>query len=226
MLEITATADWHETHTGGTVGLLEVSGVDNSQPSPALNACKLETIARLRERYAGFARADFRALPVMADYVSYYKRFKKTYHVLQQVESIVLKGRDLPGISPLVDAAFCMEVESLILTASHDVAKLVAPVIIDISGEGDEMTQMNGKTRVIRTGDMVMRDATRLICSIIYGQDNVSPVTAETTRALYVAYAPAGIDHDVVMAHLDGIERYVRLFCPEMVVEQKQVMVA
>ena len=92
MLAIAATADWHETHKGGAIGLLEVSDVDNSGPSAELDAQKAQTVARLRERYADFVRADFRALPVMADYVRYYKRFKKTYHVLQQVESIVQRA--------------------------------------------------------------------------------------------------------------------------------------
>jgi DNA/RNA-binding domain of Phe-tRNA-synthetase-like protein len=89
--------------------------------------------ARLRERCKGFTRQDFLSLPVMSDYERYYKRFNKTYHVQLQVESIVLKGKNLPDVSPLVDANFVAEVETLVLTAGHDAAKLRGSISIDVS---------------------------------------------------------------------------------------------
>jgi len=45
----------------------------------------------------------------MAAFAQYYKRFDKTYHVLQQVESIALKGKHLPSMSPLVDSNLIAE---------------------------------------------------------------------------------------------------------------------
>lgn len=59
---------------GGLIGLLEFSGVDNLQPSLALDRAKCEVEARLREYYAGLMRADFLKLPVMAAYERYYCR--------------------------------------------------------------------------------------------------------------------------------------------------------
>ena len=76
----------------------------------------------------------------MAAYVRYYRSFDKTYHVLLQVELIVLKGKSLPGVSPLVDASFMAEVETLALTASHDVARLEGEIVLDISRPGERMT--------------------------------------------------------------------------------------
>lgn len=220
MLSITSTPDWHTVHPGATIGLLELSGVDNSRPSPALDAEKRAVEARLRGRFSGSARADLLSLPTMAAYQRYYKRFEKTYHVLLQLESIVLKGKNLPDVSPLVDSNFTAEVETLILTAGHDVAKLVPPIVMDISRPGDVMVRMNGAPKEIDPGDMVMRDATGVVCSILYGQDNVSPITPSTTHALYVAYAPAGVSPEEVEGHLRKVEENVRRFCPEAKVEQ------
>src|SRR5260221_1598081 len=121
---VSGTEGWRGAHPGAVIGLLELSGVENTRPSPALDVRKRETEAQLRERCKGFSRPDFRALPVMSAYEQYYKRFNKTYHVQLQVESIVLKGKSLPKVSPLVDANFVAEVETLVLTAGHDVAKL------------------------------------------------------------------------------------------------------
>ncbi len=226
MLTITATEQWKTTLPGAMIGFLELSGAENTRPSAALQARKRETEAGLRARYQGFTRRDLLALPVMAAYEAYYKRFEKTYHVLLQLESIVMKGKNLPDVSPLVDANFTPEVETLILTAGHDVEKLSGAVLMDVSRQGDQMTQMNGTTRPIRAGDMVMKDDGGICCSIIYGQDNRSPISPGTTHALYVAYAPAEIQPGQVEAQLQKIEENVRLFSPSVVVEQRFLLKA
>lgn len=226
MISISATDKWRSTHPEGITGLLEISGIENANAASSLDERKRSTEAKLREHYQGFTRQDFLALPVMSAYEQYYKRFDKTYHVQLQVESIVLKGKNLPNVLPLVDANFIAEVETFVLTAGHDVAKLHEPVYIDVSREGNQMTQMNGASKVIRPGDMVMKDADGICCSIIYGQDNRSPITAETTHVLYVAYAPAGVPAEVVDAQLQKIEENIRLFSPNVIVEQHHLLKA
>lgn len=224
MISISGAAEWRASHPGALIGLLELSGVENTLPSPQLDQRKRQTEARLRQDCAGFSRGDFLALPVMAAYERYYRRFDKTYHVLLQVESLILKGKNLPDVSPLVDANFTAEVATFVLTAGHDAAKLEAPVVIDASRPGDEMTLLNGAAKPIRAGDMVMRDRDGVCCSILYGQDNRSPITAETRHVLYVAYAPPGVPAEAVEAQLRQIEQNVRLFSPEAVVEQCRLL--
>jgi DNA/RNA-binding domain of Phe-tRNA-synthetase-like protein len=226
MISISSTVDWRATHHGAVIGLLELSGVENTFPSPQLNQHKRETETRLRRDYAGFSRGDFLALPVMAAYEQYYKRFDKTYHVQLQVESIVMKGKNLLDVSPLVDANFAAEVVTFVLTAGHDATKLDAPVLIDVSRADDEMTLMNGAAKLIRAGDMVMRDRHGVCCSILYGQDNRSPITAGTRHVLYVAYAPPGVPAETVEAQLRQIEQNVRLFTPQLRVKQSRLLAA
>ena len=226
MLSISATDHLRAVHPEAVIGLLELSGVDNSRLSPELEARKRGTETRLRARYAGFSRQDFLSLPIMAAYQKYYKRFTKTYHVLLQLESIVLKGKSLPDVSLLVDANFTAEVDTLILTAGHDVAKLVSPIVMDVSKSGDSIVRMNGAPKEMEARDIIMRDATGVVCSILYGQDNISPITSATTHALYVAYAPAGVPAEAVGSHLKMIEENVRLFCPSAVVEQSHLLTA
>ena len=127
-------------------------------------------------------------------------------------------------MTPLVDANYCAEVDTLILTAGHDVDRLREPVQIDVSVAGDRQTQMSGEPKEILAGDMVMRDAGGISCSIIYGQDHRSPITPETTHALYVAYAPAGVPAEEVERQLRAIEVNVRLFSPAAVLEQLTVI--
>jgi DNA/RNA-binding domain of Phe-tRNA-synthetase-like protein len=224
MLAITATAEWRTAHPGGMIGLLELSGIDNTQPSPALEERKRLVEAALRERYKGFTRPDFLALPVMVAYDRYYKRFNKTYHVQLQLESIVMKGKNLPSVSPLVDANFAAELDTLILTAGHDVQQLSAPVIMDVSRPGEHITQMNGETKEIHAGDMLMRDLDGICCTVIYGQDHRSPIRPATAHVLYVSYVPAGVPGEVVESHLQRIAENVRLFAPRAILEQQRVI--
>ena len=221
MMEVQATEAWHTAHRGGIIGFLEVRGVTNQGNCIALDERKRAVETMVREKYKGYSRQDFMAAPVLAEYERYYKRFDKSYHVQLQLESIVTKGKNLPNVSPLVDSNFVAEIESLVLTAGHDVAKLQGPVCIDLSVEGDSMTQMNGQTKPIRSGDMVMRDAEGISCTIIYGQDNRSPISGATTHALYVSYAPAGVSAEVVEGHLDKVIENVRLFAPDAMCEKK-----
>ena len=224
MLTVTATDAWKERHPGAQMGLLEISGVDNAKPSPALEQEKRAIEERLHEKYAGFSRDDFLALPVMGAYHRYYRSFGYTYHVLLQLESVVLKGKSLPKVSPLVDANFAAELETLILTAGHDVAQLEAPIVIDVARNGDEITQMNGNRKHVPAGDMLMRDAQGVACAILRGQDNRSPISKATTHVLYVSYVPDGVTEEQVRAQLDAMEKLVRLFAPECIVEQSQII--
>jgi DNA/RNA-binding domain of Phe-tRNA-synthetase-like protein len=113
-----------------------------------------------------------------------------------------------------------------VLTAAHDAARLEAPVVIDVSGAADTMTQMSGATKTLPAGDMVMRDAGGVSCSILYGQDQRSPVSADTTRALYVAYGPPGVSEDDLRRQLDAVLSHLRTFAPGCAVAQLGVITA
>ena len=226
MLKITATDAWKDTHPGAQIGLLEISGADNTGSASTLEQEKRAVEGRLREKYAGFTRENFLNLPVMGAYHRYYRKFGYTYHVLLQLESIVLKDKSLPNVSPLVDANFTAELDTLILTAGHDTTKLEAPIVIDVARDGGKITQMSGKQKVVPVGDMLMRDAQGVVCTILRGQDNRSPISKATTHVLYVSYVPEGITETQVQAQLDMMEKYVRMFSPKCAVEQNILICA
>lgn len=223
MLEILFTNRWRETFPGAMIGLLAVENVDNSAPAAPLELHKRALTTRLRRRYAGFDRAALNELPVLAAYKRYYRRLDSTYHVLLQLESILFKGRELPKVSPLVDAAFAAELETLILTASHDLDRLDGPITFDASSGSELFSPMNGSDRTLKANDMVMRDRSGVVCTVIYGQDRHSPVTPATRRALYVCYVPAGIEAAIVEQHLETIQGNIRLFAPDAIFPHHKV---
>ncbi|MEM7734857.1 MAG: phenylalanine--tRNA ligase beta subunit-related protein [Deinococcota bacterium] len=225
-MKIKATSEWHTRFPGGHVGVLLVSGVDNRKRTTPLDGHKRELEARLRKQFAGFSRADFLQLEVLAAYRDYYKTFGNTYHVQLHLESITTKNKSLPTVSPLVDANFAAELETLVLTAGHDADLLQEPIHIDASRGDETFIQMNGKTKTLKADDMMMRDAQGVVCSIIYGQDARTPISETTTRALYVAYGPAGVPKDAVRQQLEAITHNIQLVKEDIHVELLEVIAA
>lgn len=226
MLLITASNAWKTAYPGALIGLLEVADVDHKSSAPALDAHKRVIEDNLRQCYREFTRAELVKLPVMAAYVRYYKRFSKTYHVLLQLESVVLKGKRLPSVSPLVDANFCAELATLALTAGHDASTLTEPILMDVAREDDTMLLADDTVKSVQAGDMVMRDAHGIRCSILYGQDYHSRIMPESKHVLYVSYAPAGVPPSSVEDHLNTILAHIRLFSPSVRIRQQRIISA
>jgi DNA/RNA-binding domain of Phe-tRNA-synthetase-like protein len=226
MFQIEATARWHETFPGGHVGVLLAGNVDNSKHAASLEQRKREIESRLRQKFAGFSRSDLMDLEVLQAYRTYYKKFDKTYHVLLQLESVVQRGKSLPNVSPLVDANFMAELETLILTAGHDADMLEAPVTIDATHGGETFAQMNGSVCSLKPCDMMMADSKEIVCTILYGQDTRTMISPGTHRALYVAYAPSGISEGMVQQQLDSIYENILLVSPHAEIERSKIFSA
>ena len=219
MDEIKIDPQWFKTFPGAHIGLLLIGNVDNSQQTAALDTHKRQVEAAQRRRYAKFSRQDLLALEVLKAYKAYYKKFNKTYHVLLQLESIVHKGKKLPNVNPLVDANFAAEIETLLLTAGHDADALQWPSVISVSQGTETFVQMNGSQRTLKAGDMIMKDQTGVVCTVIYGQDNNTPISKTTRRVLYVTYVPAGIKRTTVENHMETIKANVLRFATQAEIE-------
>lgn len=223
MFEASVTNGWEESFPGAHIGMLLMGRVDNSKRAKILDEHKVEVARILRAEYAGFGRKELLELDILKAYKDYYKKFNKTYHVQLQLESVLLKGKSLPNVNPLVDANFAAELESLILTAGHDADLLIEPVKIDVSTGSEVFEQLNGEHKTLKANDMIMTDAKGVVCSVIYGQDRRTPISPKTRRALYVAYVPPGIEAEQVHMHLEGIKSNVALFAPQAQVEYQEV---
>jgi hypothetical protein len=81
-------------------------------PAPPADQARLALEDQLRARYSGLDRAAIEASPEMQAYRAYYKRFKKTYHVLLQLESIAFKAKSIPNVAALVESMFMAEIKT------------------------------------------------------------------------------------------------------------------
>ena len=72
----------------------------------------------------------------------------------------------------------------------------------------------------------MMSDADGIVCTIIYGQNQRTPISPKTRRAFYVAYAPPGVPATAVSEQLDSVRDNVLLFAPEAETELFNVYTA
>jgi DNA/RNA-binding domain of Phe-tRNA-synthetase-like protein len=222
MIEISP--DWKQAFPGAAAGFLALSQVANLEFDPALEEKKASLESRLRAQYAGMGRTELASLPVLQAYDAYYRRFKKTYHVQLQLESLVLKGRSLPSVAALVEAMFMAELEDLLLTAGHDLDQIRTPVRLDVARGDEQYTLLRGQAQTLKPGDMYMADGVGVISSVIYGPDQRTQITPNTQRALFTVYAPAGVGDRAVQEHLERIADNVRITSPGASIDLMEVV--
>jgi DNA/RNA-binding domain of Phe-tRNA-synthetase-like protein len=220
MLELIVSDAWKSAYPDASVGVLAMEGVANPAHHAGLEARKTALEGELRARYASYDRAAFKALPTVQAYNAYYRRFKKSYHVQLQLESIVLKGKPIPSVAALVETMFMAELDNQLLTAGHDLDRVQGTPRIDVADGSERYLCLNGQEQTLKAGDMYIADQHPdgpwggVLSSILYGPDQRTRITSETTAVLFTVYAPAGIETATVKQHLEEIQSYVQLVSP------------
>ena len=207
-------ADWKTAFPEAHAGVLVMHAVDNPLHHEGLEAQKALLEKQLRERFAGQARTELGKQPVLQAYEAYYRRFKKTYHVQLQLESIVFKAKSIPSVAALVEAMFMAEMNNLLLTAGHDLDALQLPVTLDVSRGGERYILMRGQQQELKPGDMFITDRAGIISSILYGPDQRTQIHVHTQKVIFTVYAPPGIEEQGVINHLQEIQHNVLLVAP------------
>ena len=183
MLELTTA--WKSAFRDAHVGVLAMRDVTHPGQHPELEKRKAEFEEQVRAEFSGQNRQALSSQPVLRAYADYYRRFKKTYHVQLQLESIAWKGKSVPSVVSLVEAMVMAELKNLLLTAGHDLDTLQLPLVLDVSKGEERYTLLRGEEQVLKAGDMFISDQKGVISSIIYGPDQRTQIHANTRNAVF-----------------------------------------
>jgi len=205
------------------LGILLMKNVCNPNQHEELNQCKFELENSLRKKFANLNKTDLKGMEPIKTYHDYYKRFRKTYHILLQLESIVFKNKSIPKVASLVEAMFMAELKNFLLTAGHNLDVVGIPIKLDVASGGEKYTLLNGQEKELLSGDMMISDSQGIISSIIYGPDKRTQITPDIQNVLFTVYAPPGIEKSKVFLHLQDIQNYVHIIAPESEVELLKV---
>ncbi|HTP00964.1 MAG TPA: hypothetical protein VMJ64_06285 [Anaerolineales bacterium] len=214
---------WRQAYPDAHAGVLAVRDAANPAHHEELEKRKAALEEELRHRYAGQDRAALLQDPILQAYDSYYKQFKKTYHVQLQLESVLFKGKSIPSVAALVEAMFMAEMQGLLLTAGHDLDVVQLPLTLDVANGTENYVLLRGDPQMPKTGDMMISDRQGIVSSIVYGPDQRTQITPATRSAVFTIYAPAGVPVDDITRQLEEIRDNIRLITPEAAVEVLEV---
>jgi len=217
MFEVTSA--WKSAYPEAHVGVLVMHAVSNPAHHPELEDQKAVLEEQLRTQFSGQDRVAIASHPVLRAYEEYYRRFKKTYHIQLQLESIILKGKSIPSVAALVEAMFMAEMQDLLLTAGHDLDSVQLPLVLGAATGNERYTLLRGEEQTLKPGDMAISDQSGIISSIIYGPDRRTQITPATSNVIFTVYAPSGIEEQTVLEHLQHIKDNVMIFAPQAQVE-------
>ena len=215
------TENWRHQYEGASMGVLIVENAQCKGLSEALEQQGQQVEAALRAAFA--SKEELEASAVLEAYGQYYKQFKKTYHVRQQLESVIFKGKSIPSVTPLVEAMFMAELKNGLLTAGHDLAQVQGTLTLDAANGEETYVLINGKEQTLKVQDMFLRDEADVLSSIIYRPDRRTCIGPETKRAVFTVYAPSGISREAVEQHLEDIYSYVRLAAPQALRREQKI---
>ncbi|MCC0671496.1 hypothetical protein IC216_05815 [Clostridioides sp. ES-S-0145-01] len=145
----------------------------------------------------------------LSNYIKYYKKFKKTYPVLLQLESLLLKSKGIPNVNLPIQAMFLAELKNLLLTAGHDLDKIELPLKIDLANENEHFYGIGERKQTLTKDDLFLSDNLGILSSILNGPDNRTQITKKTKNILYFVYGPDGIYEKQIYNHLSDIKDYI-----------------
>ena len=221
-LSISMSEEFCAAYASANVGFILLSCEQNEQLSPALQNEKEKLVSDLRERYPD--KNSIKNDATIKAYQRYYQLFKSNYHVRFQIETMTIKGKDMPIRSVLVDAMFMTELRYGLLIAGHDTSFVQQPINVDCTQPFEMFTQFGGSVKTLKAGDMCIRDSEKMLSCILYGPEDVSPITMNTNTVLYTIYGPAGIGKELVSNGLDDIAANVQTGLPNAKVLDKQIV--
>lgn len=215
-----------QRHPGTIFGLMAVTGLDTAPDRDGWNILREEETTAFRSAWALYDRKNAVLRPPVNAYAGYYRQFKKTYPVLLQMESVLLKGRSIQSSSLAVETMFMAEVKHGLLVAGHDLEKLSGDYALKLSKGGESFTTVAGQLRALKADDLFMTSGGGILSSILEGQDYYTRLTENSTGALYCVYGVGGVTAMQLEDFFTDLARYTRVAFPLASVEAGRVFQA
>ena len=187
-----------------------------------------DAFGALKERELAILAAEFRDYDRKAvfgenPYYRYFKKYKKTYPVLQQLESVLLKGRPFPSGRPINEIAFLTELRTQVLSGAHDAEQVRGAVEVFCPEEKLPFTGMRGEEVHTYPGDLSARDDGGIIFSMIAGADARTCLRPESRHVFYPFFAAPDTTWDQLLPAMELLASYVRVLAPNAQIESRLV---
>ena len=190
-------------------GFMVVKGICSTDGRAVMNNIVGAEIERIKSKYPDYQRKAVLATEPLRHYAAYYKRYNKSYHVLGQLESVLLKGKSLPPVGVPIEAMFLAEITNLLLTAGHDLDLIKGALTVDAATEPMSYKVLSGQEQNLVNNDLYLADEKGVLSSILHGPDYRTRITETTRSALFFVYGVEGVTEKLIYEHLKTIFSYL-----------------
>ena len=211
---------------GAHFATLTAHGLDTPVDRPAFDALLAGELARLPQAHPAYERAVATRQPPLLPYTTYFKRFKKTYPVLLQFESVLLKGRGIPPAGVPVEAMFLAELTHLLLGGGYDLDSTTGTLRVQVTTGTETFQTMSGEPQTVAPGDLCLRDDTGLLGNVIYGPEYRTRITETSRNVMFIVYAVPGVPPAAARAQLAALGSYLHTGLPDAELGPIQVWAA
>lgn len=164
--------------------------------------------------------------PVLSGYADYFRQYKKTYPVLLQMESVLLKGREIKALTAAVEAMFLAEVKHGLLVAGHDADRLSGELVLDLARGGEILTVISGQERILKADDVFLSSGGHILSSVLEGQDYQTRLTENSASAIYCVYGFGGVGLKRMKDFFRDLESYLKTAWPRADIKAPEIFTA
>ena len=172
-------------------------------------------------RYPDKDRWDEAGFYVRADvfgqnpYFRFFRKFKKTFPVMMQFESVLLKGREFPKSNAVTAVPFLAELETHVLTGTHDVEQLLGPAELYLAQAKEPFAGLRDDLVHTYPGDLCARDEGGIIFSMIAGADARTCARQTSRHVFYPVFGVPGQDPAALRPMQERLAEYARILAPD-----------
>lgn len=179
---------------------------------PAFRALAERELAACRERFADY---DRKAVFGQNPYFRFFRKFKKTYPVMQQFESVLFKGRPFPDVNPVTEVPFLLELCTFVLSGTHDIDRMDGGLTVFSPDAKLPFAGMRADSTHTYPGDVCGRDDSGIIFSMIAGADNRTCVHPDSRHVFYPVFGTPDTPSALLSSALEQLCGYVRTLTPD-----------
>lgn len=206
-----------EQYPGLVLGVLVLTGVNNSRQDDELNQQLASAQAKVRQDLAGVTLSEH---PNVASWREAYRAFGvKAKQYPSSIENLlkrVLKGEELRSINPLVDLYNVVSLRHLVPVGGEDLDALKGDLRLRIAGEDEPAVHLLGdnEAKPPKPGEVMYADDTGAICRRFnWKEADRSKLTERTKRAVLVVEALPPVTERELHAALDELGELAKQFC-------------
>lgn len=212
-----------EIYTNASFGIMVAHGVNTATDRSRMEILKNTEIDRIKTEHKEYERKIAVNCEPICHYITYYKKFKKTYPILLQLESILLKNKGIPSVGIPVESMFLAEVNNLLLTAGHDLNQIDGDITMNVATGTENYRGISGKDQQLTENDLFLSDKNGILSSVLNGPDYRTRITDTTQNALYFVYGVDGITKEQIFNHLKNIRYYLITAIPDVKIQTIEV---